>query len=57
MTPADYPSAAAEIVTGAAAACRCISARVDPGELTYEVFGDEQLARDIVNALPALAVL
>ena len=47
----------AEIVTEAAAACRTISARVDPRELTYEVVGDEQLARDVVDALPALAVL
>ena len=30
---------------------------VDPRELRYEVVGDERLARDIVDALPALAVL
>jgi hypothetical protein len=57
VRPAGDDPVDAEIVTAAAAACRCISARVDPGELTYEVFGDEQLARDIVDALPALAVL
>jgi len=57
VRPAGDDPVDAEIVTEAAAACRCISARVDPGELTYDVFGDEPLARDIVNALPALAVL
>jgi hypothetical protein len=47
----------AEIVTEAVAACRCISARVDPRDLTYEVVGDQRLARVVDDALPALAVL
>jgi hypothetical protein len=34
-----------------------VSARVDPGALAYDVVGDEQLARDVVDALPAMAVL
>ena len=57
VRPAGDDAVDAEIVTEAAAICRSISARIDPGELTYEVFGDEQLARDVVDALPALAVL
>jgi uncharacterized protein (TIGR03083 family) len=47
----------AEIVTEAAAACRAVSARLDPCQVAYEVVGDEQLAREVVDALPALAVL
>jgi uncharacterized protein (TIGR03083 family) len=57
VRPAGDDAVDAEIVTEAVAACRAISARVDVGELTYEVVGDEQLARDVVDALPALAVL
>ena len=57
VRPAGDDAVDAEIVTDAAAACRCISARVEPGELPYDVVGDEQLARDVVDALPALAVL
>jgi hypothetical protein len=34
-----------------------MSARIDPDELEYIVFGDELLVNDIVDALPALAVL
>jgi uncharacterized protein (TIGR03083 family) len=57
VRPAGDDPVDAEIVTEAAAACRLVSARIDPSELTYTVAGDEQLAGDIVGALPALAVL
>ncbi len=57
IRPAGDDAVDAEIVTEAAAACRAISARLDPCELAYEVVGDEQLAREVVDALPALAVL
>jgi uncharacterized protein (TIGR03083 family) len=57
VRPAGDNAVDAEIVTEAAAVCRGISGRVDPRELTYDVVGDEQLARDVVDALPALAVL
>jgi uncharacterized protein (TIGR03083 family) len=57
VRPASDNAVDAEIVTEAAAACRSVSARLDPSELAYEVSGDEQLARDIVAAFPALAVL
>jgi uncharacterized protein (TIGR03083 family) len=57
VRPAADDAVDAEIITDAAALCRCVSARVDPGALTYDVVGDEQLARDIVDVLPALAVL
>ena len=57
VRPAGDDAVDAEIVTEAAAFCRGISARLDPRELTYDVVGDEQLARDVVDALPALAVL
>ena len=40
------------IITEAAAACRSISARLDPRELASRIVGDEQLAREIVDALP-----
>ena len=46
-----------EIVAAAAATCRVISARLDPDQLRYAATGDEQLAREVVDALPALAVL
>jgi hypothetical protein len=57
VRPAGGDSIDAEIITNAAAACRCMSARVDPCELIYDVDGDQQLARDVVSAFPALAVL
>ncbi len=57
IRPAGDDAVDAEIVTEAAAACRAISARLDPCQLAYEVVGDEQLAREVVDALPALAVL
>jgi uncharacterized protein (TIGR03083 family) len=47
----------AEVVIDAAATCRGISARIDPRDQTYDVTGDAQLARDVIEALPALAVL
>jgi uncharacterized protein (TIGR03083 family) len=47
----------AEIVTEAVAACRVTSARLDPRQLICSVVGDEQLAHDVIDALPALAVL
>ena len=47
----------AEIVAEATAICRVISARLDPSELHAAVFGDERLAADVVDALPALATL
>jgi uncharacterized protein (TIGR03083 family) len=46
-----------EIVTAAVAMCRAVSARLDPCDLTYVAVGDRQLARDVIDALPALAVL
>jgi uncharacterized protein (TIGR03083 family) len=57
VRPAGNDAVDAEIVAEAAAACRVISARLDPRELRYDVVGDERLARDVVDALPALAVL
>ncbi len=55
--PAGNDAVDAELVTGAAAFCRGVSARVDPRLVSYAVVGDERLAGDIVDALPALAVL
>ena len=55
--PAGDDAVDAEIATEAVAVCRAVSARLDPRELTYVVVGDERLARDVVDALPALAVL
>ena len=57
VRPAGDDAVDAEIVTEAVAVCRAFSARLDPRELTYVVVGDEQLARDVIDALPALAVL
>jgi uncharacterized protein (TIGR03083 family) len=57
VRPAGDDAVDAEIVTEAVAVCRAISARLDPRELTYVVVGDEQLASDVIDALPALAVL
>ncbi len=57
VRPAGDDAVDAEIVTEAAAFCRGISARVDPCELAFQVVGDERLAGDVVDALPALAVL
>ncbi len=45
------------LVTEAIATCRAVGGRVAPGELSYEVAGDERLAGDVVGALAALAVL
>jgi uncharacterized protein (TIGR03083 family) len=57
VRPAGGDPVDVEIVTEALATCRVVSARVDPGALAYDVVGDEQLARDVVDALPAMAVL
>ena len=57
IRPAGGDDVDAELITDAAALCRSVSARIDPGALRYVVVGDEQLARDIVDALPALAVV
>jgi uncharacterized protein (TIGR03083 family) len=57
VRPAGDGAVDAEIVTDAAATCRGVSARLDPRELRYDVVGDERLARDVVDALPVLAVL
>jgi uncharacterized protein (TIGR03083 family) len=57
VRPAGDYAVDAEIITEAAATCRGVSARIDPRRLAYEVVGDEQLAREVVDALPALAVL
>jgi hypothetical protein len=46
-----------EIVTEATAVCRVISARIEPRQLHPVVIGDERLAADVVDALPALATL
>jgi uncharacterized protein (TIGR03083 family) len=57
VRPAGDDPVDAEIVTEAAAFCRAISARIEPGELIYDVIGDEQLAGEVVEVLPVLAVL
>jgi uncharacterized protein (TIGR03083 family) len=57
VRPAGDDAVDVEIVTEAAAMCRAVSARLDPRELTCVVVGDEQLAREVIDALPALAVL
>ena len=57
IRPAGDGAVDAEIITEAVAVCRGVSARIDPAELAYDVVGDEQLARAVVDALPALAVL
>ena len=57
VRPAGDDAVDAEIFAAAADVCRGISARLDPSELTYDVVGDQQLARDLIDALPALAVL
>ena len=57
VRPAGDDAVDAEIVTGAVDICRGISARLHPRQLAYDVVGDEQLARDVIDALPALAVL
>ena len=57
VRPAGDDAVDAELAVEAAAFCRGVSARVDPRALTYDVVGDEQLAGDVVDALPALAVL
>jgi uncharacterized protein (TIGR03083 family) len=57
VRPAGDDAVDAEIVTDAVAVCRAASARLDPRELTNVVVGDDELARDVIDALPALAVL
>ncbi len=57
VRPAGDDPVDTELAVGAASFCRGVSARVDPRALTYDVAGDEQLAGDVVDALPALAVL
>ena len=57
VRPAGDDAVDAEIVTEAAAICRGISARIGPAELEYTVFGDDLLVSDIIDALPALAVI
>lgn len=57
LRPAGDGTIDAEIITDSTAACRVMSARLDPGELTSVIVGDEQLAGDIIDALPALATL
>jgi uncharacterized protein (TIGR03083 family) len=57
VRPAGDDVVDAEIVTEAVAMCRAVSARLGPHELTHAVVGDEQLAREVIDALPALAVL
>jgi uncharacterized protein (TIGR03083 family) len=57
VRPAGDHPVDSEIVTDAAAFCRCISARVRPNQLTYDALGDGNLAGDVVDALPALAML
>ena len=57
VRPAGDDAVDAEIAVDAAALCRGVSARVDPRGLTYYVVGDERLAGDVVDALPALAVI
>ena len=57
VRPAGNDAVDTEIVAAAATVCRCISARIDPRELPYDINGDERLARDVIDALPALAVI
>ncbi len=57
VRPAGDDAVDAEIVTEAVAVCRGISARLDPRDLIFDVVGDERLARDVIDALPALAVI
>ena len=57
VRPAGTEAVDTEIVAAAAKVCRCISARIDPRDLPYDVVGDVQLARDVVAALPVLGVL
>ncbi len=47
----------AAITTGAVAFCRAVSARLPASGLPHRVEGDARLAVDIVEALPALAVV
>jgi uncharacterized protein (TIGR03083 family) len=57
VRPAGDGAVDAEIVTEAAAACRAMSARLDPRLLAWDVVGDAALAGEVRDALPALAVL
>jgi uncharacterized protein (TIGR03083 family) len=57
VRPAGDSAVDAEIVVAAAAFCRGMTGRVAVSDLAYDAHGDAQLVRDIVDALPALAVL
>jgi uncharacterized protein (TIGR03083 family) len=57
VRPAGDDAVDTEIVAEAAAVCRCISARVHPRQLSYQSLGDQLLAGEVIDALPALAVL
>lgn len=57
IRPAGDGTVDAEILTDALDFCRGVSARLPDGELRCVVVGDEGLAHDIVDALPALAML
>jgi uncharacterized protein (TIGR03083 family) len=57
VRPAGNDGVDAELITDATSLCRVVSARVDPGRLAFSVVGDEALAADVIDALPALAVL
>ena len=57
IRPAGDDPVDAEIVTDAVGFCRGISARLPAGELRRTIAGDEELAEEVVEALPALAVL
>jgi hypothetical protein len=57
LRPAGDDAIDAEIITDAVAVCRVVGARLDPDELTAVIVGDEQLAGDVIDALPALAML
>lgn len=57
VRPAGDEAVDAELVTDAVEFCRGISARVAPADIRYQATGDQQLARELVDALPALAVL
>jgi len=57
VRPAGSEAVDAELVTDAPAFCRAVSARVDLRRAALAVVGDERLAGDVVDALPALAVL
>lgn len=57
VAPAGDRSADAEITIDALALCRGVGDRIPPGGLAYTSRGDADLARAVVTAVPALAVL